>query len=184
MKKIDFKTVITKEDLATLSKEKRQFCQKEGIYYYKYLKYKYSQKYLIDVLTKRSREITYLGQQYKDETSLTKEVIASTIVYSDTKKFIEILINKGISYDKLYAYSSLISKTKKIVSSSQNLELEKEENIQLVNKKINNLCSLFITYYGYYDCNLIIAKINEIIIFEKDLYNKLETEIKHQPKTR
>lgn len=57
-------------------------------------------------------------------------------------------------------------------------ELNISEDIQLVSKKINILCSVVRSYFGVKDYNLIIAKINDIVVFKKDLYLSLENEIK------
>ena len=57
-------------------------------------------------------------------------------------------------------------------------ELNISEDIKLVSKKINILCSVVRSYFGVKDYNLIIAKINDIVVFKKDLYLSLENEIK------
>lgn len=183
--KIDFNELVTKEDLQALTEEKREFALKEGNYHANYLRNQYSPEMLVELLASRARELAFIGFKYKDENMPTKELIASTITYPNTETFIQILIEKGISYAGLFSYSKLISKTKKLTLLADELELDLAEDVQLASKKLNNLCALFRKYYGHSDYNLILTKVNYIVAFEKDLYKKLEAQIKPQEgKTR
>lgn len=137
---------------------------------------------LVEFLPGRARELAYLGAKYKEEDIPTKELIASTITYPNTKSFIQILIERGISYESLYAYSRLISRTKELTFLAKSLELDLTEDVQLASKKLTNLCALFRKYYGHADYNLILAKINYIVAFEKDLYKELTEQMKPQAK--
>ena len=82
------------------------------------------------------------------------------------------LLSKGITYNHLYHYSRAISSIKKVASLANKLELD--DDVKLTSKKINALCSLIRLHFGIRDYNLIIAKINDIVVFKKDLYKKLE----------
>ena len=180
---VDFKTVLTKEDLKNFDKEKLEFIKKEAIVQSNKLKQMYRDGALIEILSSRSRELAFLGHKYRDLNNTEKELLAANIVFPNDEGIIKALIAKNISYNQLFSYSRAISSIKKIALYANRLEVE--EDVKLTSNKINRLCSLFRQRYGIRDYNLIIAKINEIVIFHRELYKKLEQEqYTSSPKTR
>lgn len=173
---VDFSTVITKEDYLNLSDEQVKVASKEGMFHANYLRRAYSIEFLNEFLASMAREIAYIGSKYKNLDETSKELLAANICFPDDGKFIKCLLGKNITYDLLYNYSKAISKMKKLAALAGELNIS--EDIQLVSKKINILCSVVRSYFGIKDYNLIIAKINDIVVFKKDLYLSLENEIK------
>lgn len=169
---INFETVFTKEDFLTLSNEEVEFAKKEGTYHANYLRSMFSGGILIELLGQRSREIAYLSHKYRGQNDTTKELLAATIAFPDDEKLIKFLISKDITYNQLAAYSKAVTSVKKITILAKKVDVD--DSITVASKKINKLCLLFKRYSGISDFNLILAKINEIVIFKKDLYKMIE----------
>ena len=176
---IDFETVLTKEDLGKLTKEEIDFIDIESSYHSNYLRTTYASFRLHDFLHKRARELAFLGFKYQSQSDIFKELLAAKIIFQDDEKFIRALLAKNITYLQLYSYSKMISGTKKLMTLSKKID---DESITIANKKLNNLCAYIKIYFGFKDYNLILAKINEIVVFKKDLYKKLENEHLKQKK--
>ena len=178
---IDFKTVLTKEDIRALTEEERTIAVKEGLFNAHYLRSLYGQDGLHDLITFRSREIAFVNSKYQNLTPQAKELLAATIAFPDDDAFIRCLLSRNITYIKLHNYARAISGLKKISEKDK----KPDDNIREAINKITILCSLVRMHFGITDYNLILAKINEIIEFKKDLYKKLEQEqFKTSPKTR
>lgn len=177
--RIDFKTITTREDLKTITEEELQVIKKSSTYHSNYLRHTYrdNSNTLLEILTSRAREISRTAK-YKNLSDPAKDLLATNIVYHDTADFIKYLIKNGISYNQLYGYSRLISKTKKLVLMADELDVSNE--VQLTSRSLNKLCNLFCTYYGVRDFNITLIKINEIVQFYKELYNELEHEVTPQ----
>ena len=169
---INYEKVVTKEDVASLTEEEREFAFKEGSYHARYLRNVFTIDVLYEFLASRSRESAYLGHKYRKEKNVTKELIAATITFPNDECFIKILLNKNITYNKLYLYSRAISNLKKITLLSK--EFDDDDNIKIVSKKLNSICHFIQNETGIKDFNLILAKINAIVMFRRDLYKKLE----------
>ena len=172
--KIDFKTVLTREDLKTLSTEEIEKLRKESNYHYEYFKYLYGNSCLYEILANRSRELAYTSNKYKDLNQTAKEFLISSVIFHNDEQFIRCLLAKKITYNHLFYYSKAISSIKKVVLLANKLEID--EDVKITNKKLNSLCSIIRLYFGVRDYNSILAKINEIVLFKKDLYKKLEQE--------
>ncbi len=172
--KIDFSTVVTREKLKTLTDEEVNFVKKEGLSHSRYLRNAYNPETLKSLLTTRAKEIAFVGYKYKDLNPTAQELLAATIVFPDDESFIKCLLSRNINYNLLFNYSRAVSSIKKVALLAKNLEID--EDVKLTSKKINTLCSLIRIYFGIRDYNLILAKINEIVLFKKDLYKKLEQE--------
>ena len=171
---IDFESVVTKEELRQISEEERAIIEKESTYHYNYLRNMYSGNFFIDILTNRAREIAFISSKYKNLSKPAKDCLAAKIAFNNDEKFIKCLLSKNITYNQLFAYARAISGVKKVVSLANKLEVD--DVVKVTSKKLNNLCSLIRMYFGIRDYNLILAKINEIIVFKKELYKKLEQE--------
>lgn len=177
---IVFEKVVTKEELLKLSEEEVNFAKKEGIYHAEYLRRVFSKGILSEFLSERARELAFLGHKYRDQKNVTKELIAATIALPDDEKFIKALLSNNIDYDQLLSISKAISSIKKITLLAKRLQTD--DSVKVVNKKIRNLCLFIRNYFGIRDFNLILAKINEIAAFKKDLYKKLEEEQNNKEK--
>lgn len=169
---VDFQTVLTKEDLRTIDEDKLSFIRKEANAHSNYLRSAFQGGTLIEILASRSRELAFIGNKYRNLSNAEKELLAANIAFSNDESFIKALLSKGITYNHLYHYSRAISSIKKVASLANKLELD--DDVKLTSKKINALCSLIRLHFGIRDYNLIIAKINDIVVFKKDLYKKLE----------
>ena len=178
MAKIAVEKIITRDDLKTIDEEKYQELTKEASLHATYLNNYYPKSILVQLLAKRSREIAFMSEKYEDEDDTYKELLAANITYSDDEKIIRHLLSKGIGYHELRGYSNLISRIKKAYFSIQkydfNIELSNE--INLSTRKISSICNFFIKYYGHFDCNLILTKINDLVVFKKNLYLSIEKE--------
>lgn len=169
---VDFKTVLTKEDLKNVDGKTLEFIKKEATINFSNLRKRFKNGQLIELLVLRACELAYSGHKYQSLNEIEKEILAANIVFSNDESFIKVLLSKGITYNYLYRYSRAISSIKKAVSTTDKLELD--ENVKLASKKINYLCSLIRLHFGIRNYNLIIAKINEIVVFQHELYKKLE----------
>ena len=172
--KIDFNTIITKEDLKSLTEEEINFIRKEGLKHGTYLRNAFSSEMLKELLDARAKEIAYIGSKYQKLNPIAKELLAATIVFPNDESFIRCLLSKKITYNHLFNYARAISSIKKVTLLANKLEID--DSIKITSKKIDYLCSLVRIYFGTRDYNLIVAKINEIVVFKKDLYKKLEQE--------
>ena len=171
---IDFESVVIKEELQQISEEERAIIEKESTYHYNYLRNMYSGDFFVDMLVNRSREIAFISSKYKNLSPTAKECLAARIAFNNDEKFIKCLLSRNITYNQLFVYARAISGVKKVVSLANKLEVD--DDVKVTSKKLNNLCSLVRMYFGIRDYNLILAKINEIIVFKRDLYKKLEQE--------
>jgi len=178
MKKLDFTTITTIDDFKEMSKEQYDDSIKKGLYQARKVRGEYCEDFIKTSLINRAHEIVYLSCKYKDETATSKQLMKSTIIYPDNTKTIQLFIDKGFSYENLYAYARLIKKLKSIALIIDELELSQE--VDLATKKIAQMCTIFRNYYGHCDYQSIITKINEIVIFERDLYKKLEQKTKKE----
>lgn len=169
---INFDTLITKENLFELNVDDINFINKESLYHANYLRQSYDQEYLKNFLVKRAREISSLGYKYRNKNETIKELIAANIVFNDDEAFIKALLSKGIKFFKLYSYLRLISNVKK----NNDLEMDSNRDIEVAKSQIKYLCCVIRYYFGVKDFNLIIAKLNEVIILKGNLYKKLEEE--------
>ena len=180
---IDFQTVVTKEDFKQLTEEEKELIDKDSKYHYNYLRNIYTGETLVEMLPSRAYEIAFLSNKYKNLSPIAKNYLNVSIAFNDDEKFIKCLLSKNITYNHLYNYSRAISSIKKVVTLVNKLEVN--EDVKVASKKLNNLCSLIRMYFGIRDYNLILAKINEIVLFKRDLYKKLEQEqFETSPKTR
>lgn len=170
---INFEKVITKEDLMELPIEEVELAKKESAFHAKYLRASFSDGKLIELLSNRSRELAFLGRKYHDKSDTFKELLAANIVFPNDESFIKTLLCKNIGFYQLYSYARAVSSVKKITAMAKELE---NDEIKIISRKINRLCAIIKNYYNIKDYNLILAKIAEIIVFKKDLYQKLEDE--------
>ena len=132
--KIDFKTVITKENLRTLSEEEVAFVRKEGLTHSRYLRSSYNNDTLISMLASRAREIAFVGHKYKDLSPVAKDLLAATIVFSNDESFIKCLLSKNITYNVLFNYARAISSIKKVTILANKLEID--EDVKVTSKKM------------------------------------------------
>ena len=168
MSKLDFKTILTKEDLSSLTMDKYEFAIKEALPWSNKVRAKVAGDY--SYITTRSREIS-MGCKYNSESNTVKELIAANISYPDSEKMIKVLLDKGITYERLFMYSRLVSSCKKMsLLQSQDKAVE----LKAGRKELNDLCNIFIPRDGLMDKNLLIAKLNEIVVFNGDLYKSLQ----------
>lgn len=172
MKKINFKEIVTKEDIEALPTANYHYAVNTGNYHATYLRNQFTPEHLSANLTIRARELAFIGANHQDKDEVTKELLAANIVHPNNKKLIEILLSRNVTYGLLTNYAKCISKIKKIALIVDKYELH--EDIKIVTKNINALCNIFKDHLGYNDYNLIIAKLNEILVYEKDLYLSLE----------
>lgn len=172
MKKINFKEIITKEDIEALPVANYNYAINVGNYHATYLRNQFTPEYLSVYLTQRARELAFIGAKHQEKDDVTKELLAANIVHPDNEKLIKILLSRNITYGLLTNYAKCISKIKKIALIVDKYELH--DDIKIVTKNINALCNIFKDYIGCNDYNLIIAKLNEILVYEKDLYLNLE----------
>lgn len=172
MKKINFKEIVTKEDIEALPIANYHYAVNAGNYHATYLRNQFTPEHLSKNLTTRARELAFIGCKHQDKDKVTKELLAANIVHPDNEKIIEILLSKNITHDLLTKYAKCISKIKKIALIVDKYELH--EDIKIVTKNINALCNIFKDHLGGNDYDLLIAKLNEILVYEKDLYLKLE----------
>ena len=171
---IDFESVVTKEQLQQLSEEERAIIEKEATFHHKILTKMSKGSDLSDLLTSKSREIAFLNRKFTNLSQTAKECLAARIAFDNDENFIKCLLSRKITYYILFSYARAISSTKRAITLDG--KLNNDADIEAVNKKLNNLCSLVRMYFGIRDYNLILAKINEIIVFKRDLYKKLEQE--------
>lgn len=176
---INYNSMVTKEDLLK-EKEEKDFIAQESLYHVNYLTSTYPQEYLKTFIVKRAREIAFLWKRYETKSDTTKEVIAANIVFYDDEAFIKALLSKKISFHQLYCISRLISSIKK----HESLNLSETGDIKKAKSKIKELCNFIYHYFGVRDYNLIIAKLNEILVFKMELYRKLEQEQTNKIKVR
>ena len=169
---IDFGKVVTKEDLAGLSSEEIEFAKKEGRYHAVYLRNYYNSDILSEILTPRAREVAFLGHKYRHQSDVVKELLAANIVFPNDEQFIKILLSRDINYYQLINYARAISSTKKVALYAKNLEAD--DNVRVISRKLNGLCNLVKSHTGIKDFNLILTKINEIVLFQKDLYKQVK----------
>lgn len=180
---IDFESVVTKEELKQITDEERAIIEKDSSYHYNYLRNMYTGDFFAEMLMNRSREIAFISAKYTNLSTPAKECLAARIAFNNDESFIKCLLSRNITFNQLFAYARAISSMKKVVSLANKLEVD--DDVKVTSKKLNNLCSLARMYFGIRDYNLILAKINEIIVFKKDLYKKLEQEqFTSSPKTR
>lgn len=167
---IDYDKIVTKEDLLKLENEDVDFINRESFFQGNVLRKYSNSEYLKKFLVKRAKEIAFLAHRYESKSECEKEVIAANIVFNNDEAFIKALLSRGIKFNRLYYFSRLMTNIKK----NAILNGEVTEDIEKAKYQINNLCSYIHYYFGVKDYNLIIAKLNEILVFKSKLYREIE----------
>lgn len=169
--KIDYNKVVTKEYFSNMDEEKLEILKQEGERQAQILKrtYDFTKLQNPNFLSQKAQEIAHIGKKYTNLEESEKQILAANITLKD-ESVIEALLDKGINYNTLYYYSTLISKIKKLVSIADELDIN--EDITIINKRINYICSIIRLYFGVTDFTLIVNKLNEIAATKKTLYMK------------
>ena len=176
---INYEEIVTKEDLLKLENEDVNFINSESFYQGNILRKYSSSEYLKKFMVKRAKEIAFLAHKYSSKSNVEKELIAANIVFNDDEAFIRALLSKGINFNRLFYFSRLISNVKK----NAILNGENTEDIEKAKLQINNLCKCIHYYFGIKDYDLIIAKLNDILVFKSELYREIELQTKQKVKT-
>lgn len=178
---IDYSKIITKEDFMKIKKQGEAAVtefysdvNKATLFYTNYLSGCYHPNILAEIKEARAKEVAYLGMQTVDKDPIFKGLVASTIIYNSKEQFIRTLIKNKVSYYDLYNVSRLISKMSTLSKIAK--DLETDSDINLVNKKVSQVYGYIIKYFRHKDIELIITKINEIVVFDEKLYKQLERE--------
>lgn len=162
---IDFKNVTTKEEMQTLSLEELAKVTKGGKFHSEQIKNSlaYSE---IKIKEGRGKEIAFILHNYSNLSITAKYLLASSIIMSNDESLITYLIKNGFNYFQIYRCSKLISKLKEYYNIT-------DKPLDMDISTLEKLCFLIKKYYGISDNNLIIAKINELVVFKADLFEKL-----------
>ena len=169
-RKINFKTVITKEDIRTLTEEELAIIEKDARIQGKIFRGKYSDTALLEKLHSAREQAN--KAKYSNLSSTAKEVFAATVALPSYTTVVKILIEYGINYMQLYTISRSVSSIKKAII--EHPQLINDITIKRAILKLNSVCEIFYTELGIRDYNLIIAKLNDILIHKKDLFTTLE----------
>lgn len=170
-RKIDFKSVLTKEDIAKISPEELAIIEKDAREQGKILRAKYEGSKLLEVLSSKPREKAN-SIKYQGLSSQAKELFASTVAFPSYSTIIKILIEYNINYIQAYTISRAVSNVKNIMTKQTQLINDTNTKIAII--KLNSICEIFYREFGIRDYNLILAKINEIVVLKKDLYKEFE----------
>lgn len=127
----------------------------------------------------------------EDHTTLT--LIQANVACYDGELLCDILISKGISYNTLALLSRDIDNLKLLSQLTKRLDelLKKDTNPEqlkllktiieklgkeneLLNIKINEIAKIFKDYYALTDINVIIARLLQITVFERNMYKEKE----------
>jgi len=171
--KINYTTVITKEDLELLNEKEyeeiRLICEAK-------VKRTQDKAYKVvsvsDNMQTKAYDFAFRDEKFTNMPYFKKILIATNVVYFNNETFINILLSKNITYKILFKTVSKIKLIKELALMKDEYELD--ESTTISNKNLNAICSLIRKFYSYDDPNLIVAKLVEIVVFQKELYLTLE----------
>lgn len=166
---INYSTVITKEDLEQISEEEynniKLICEAKN---------KADERmtfYTNNYKLQNAYEFAFRSKEFTNEAYYKKILIVSNLVYQSNDNIINILLSKDITYKKLSKTISRISRIKEALVED---ETDLDENITISYKNLNTICNIIRRFYSFDDYNLIVAKLVEIVVFDKELYLSLE----------
>lgn len=199
----DYSEVLVKEDVMNLTKEDLEHIKKEAQPYLKRsLQKSLNCSYMFDSKSKthyslaapiKKPEDVKFKRRAIDEDKTILTLVQANVCCNNPEMLIDILLNKKISYntialisrdiDNLKLLSTLKIKLEELLKkdvSEKDLKLLKisirrlaEENEKL-NNKINEIVKIFEQYYAVSDINIIIARLLQITVFEREIYKEKE----------
>jgi len=179
--KLNYSNILTIEDLQSLSEEEYNQIKLIGQAFKKRKKEKEFRKYKKGLYGKNCTsfmsnaleafEFAFKNKDFENQSDFKKTLINAEVLFPNNENLIRILLSKNITHKKLMKIIEKISLIKeKIKNNDQTLD----ESTTLTIKNLNIICALVNKYYPCENCNLIIAKLTEIVLFEKELYLSLE----------
>ena len=165
---IDYSKIITDDLRAYLNESKLKELKTVAKNEKRYLTNKYNPDILRKILARKAEETVYINSRHQMRNNIEKAVIASEIVFDDSKKFAEVLLNGGFDTDTLRTYVKLLDYLKARIASGD-LEDTDEKYITIADNFAKKIVKHFINYNGVSSQNIIINKINAVLSFEPEL---------------
>ena len=171
---INYQNVLTIDEFKKVSQNQYNSAIKEALNILDkvYLRAKYS---LYDMVDEYKRiEISEIDNV--NESKAYKEIIKSNIIFYNSNIIIKELLQENVTYDVLEHILNRITHLKAL----SNDELKENR----LNALFIKICEGFKKYTNNAKYEIIINKLVQIIVFEKDLYLNLENELHRSIKTK
>lgn len=181
--KLNYSNILTIEDLQNLSEEEYSQIKligeafkkkKKKLNYRLYQKSTFEKRHASpnDINTE-AFEFAFRNRDFENESYLKKVLINAEVLLPNNEIMITLLLSKNITRKNLLYILCKVIALKKL-SQIKDEEKLLDDSTTLSDKNINVICTLVNKYCPCENYNLIIAKLTEIVLFEKELYQKLE----------
>lgn len=170
---IDFKNIVTKEEMQALTSEEVKKATQGGKFYSEQLKAGLNSQ--MSIRETRGKDVAFILDAYSRSSIAAKYLLASSIVMPNNDKLIAYLIKNGYDYFQIFSCAKLISKLKEYYSKTS-------EPIDIDISALEKLCFLIKKYYGISNDDLIIAKINELVVFKGEEFKRIKKELRETAK--
>ena len=175
--KLNYSIILTKEEIENISQEKLEYIKEAASKTLNKINYKrqrgltFKGSNEVFSMQNRARELVFISD-YKDEDFITKTLITSNVIYPNSKTIIDILLSKNITYDILNKNISKLKSLKQLALLKDSLP--DIDSITITDKNLNTICRIIERYFSCDNYNLIIAKLVQIVVYEKELFTELE----------
>lgn len=106
------------------------------------------------------------GSLYSNFNNAEKLIIVSNIVFVDDKSFADTIIELGFDEEKIYILNDLINKIRLLKRMNPNVKVEHE--------LLNEFSTICQNYFGISCLNIVINKMNELVVTNPQLFKKQE----------
>ena len=165
---IDYNKLITIKSILSIDEERLSELKNIANNERNYIINKNVSNHLTQVLTQKAHDIAYASSRYDKLTKEEKGIIAANIVFDDNK-FVSIL-NKGkFELSSLELYLKLLNYMQYKVANNMISTEDDKRYLNTANIYAKKLMNHFNKYVGEVDAYLIINKLTEIVVHNKDL---------------
>lgn len=182
--KLNYSNILTIQDLQELNEEEYNEIKLIGEAYKKQKKQENYEQYKCSIHIKgyvsnyknldlQAFEFAFKNKDFENENNLKKTLINAEALLPNNETLINILLSRNITRKKLLRILEKVIALKKL-SQLKDDETLLDDSTTLSDKNINTICALINKYCPCENYNLIIAKLTEIVLFEKELYLSLE----------